>query len=345
MDRRDHLLKYVSKQSLGIEVGPWISPIAPKREGYNCLVLDVFDTYNLKKKAADDPNIADRLEDIEEVDLIGSAVDIDQIVAARYTLPSFDYVISSHNFEHLANPIKFLQGCAKVLKPGGVVSMAIPDHRTCFDFFRPLTMLTDWLAAYVEDRKRPTPLQNFHHAAFFANFDDGNYRGTSFFRFYPVEHVGGPANLQDVFQELMGRLGRPTDEYVDAHCSAFTPASFELLLLDCEYLGLLSFTVIEVADLGCEFHAHLRRSGDNAPMSAADHQAARDRLMHRMKDEEAEASVRYRAVAAEREALRVTADELRAVISQYRQSASWKATVPLRWIGSNVRQLIASIAR
>jgi hypothetical protein len=58
VDRRDHLLKYVSKQDFGIEVGPWMSPIAPKREGYNCLVLDVFDTPSLKKRAAADANIA-----------------------------------------------------------------------------------------------------------------------------------------------------------------------------------------------------------------------------------------------------------------------------------------------
>ena len=318
-----------------------MSPIAPKREGYNCLVLDVYDTPTLKERAAADVNIADRVEEIEDVDLIGSAVQIDRIVAGRYPLPSFDYVVSSHNFEHLSNPIKFLQGCSKILKPGGMVSMAVPDHRTCFDFFRPLTMLTDWLAAYIEDRERPTPFQNFHHAAYFASYDDGIRRDTSFFRFSPVEHVAGPPNLQDVFQDLMGRVTRKTEEYVDAHCSAFTPASIELLLLDCEYLGLLPFKVIEIADLGCEFHAHLRKSGDNAPMDAATHQAARDRLMHRMKDEEAEASGQYRAAVAERDELRVAATQLRKTIQHYQQSTSWKATVPLRWMATTARHLLA----
>ncbi len=318
-----------------------MSPIAPKRDGYNCLVLDVFDTLTLKERAAGDVNIAERAEEIEEVDLVGSAVQIDRIVAGRYPLSSFDYVVSSHNFEHLSNPIKFLQGCARILKTGGMVSMAIPDHRTCFDFFRPLTMLTDWLAAYIEDRERPTPFQNFHHAAYFASYDDGIRRDTSFFRFSPVECVGGPPNLREVFQELIGRVAQKTEEYVDAHCSAFTPASIELLLLDCEYLGLLPFKVVEVADLGCEFHAHLRKSDDNAPMDPVTHQAARDRLMHRMKNEEAEASGQYRAAVAERDELRVLSAQLRAAIQHYEQSTSWKATGPLRWMASTARHLLA----
>jgi hypothetical protein len=50
-----------------------------------------------------------------------------------------------------------------------------------------------------------------------------------------------------------------TAAYRDAHCSAFTPASFELLLADLRYLGLTRFEVMEISGPnGCEFYVHLR---------------------------------------------------------------------------------------
>jgi hypothetical protein len=49
VDRRDAILKYTTKEQRGIEIGPWFNPIASKREGYRCLVLDVFDSGNAQK--------------------------------------------------------------------------------------------------------------------------------------------------------------------------------------------------------------------------------------------------------------------------------------------------------
>ena len=43
--------------------------------------------------------------------------------------------------------------------------MAVPDRRATFDFFRPHTVAGDWLAAYLDDRARPTFQQSFDAAA------------------------------------------------------------------------------------------------------------------------------------------------------------------------------------
>ncbi|VVM08465.1 hypothetical protein MAMC_02180 [Methylacidimicrobium cyclopophantes] len=124
MSRRAEFSRYIPHPKepgiLAIEIGPWFAPIFPKKEGYPCLVLDLYDRKTLQERAERDPYIPrERIPDIEEVDLVGSASEIAEIVAAHYPLSSFAYIISSHNFEHLPNPIRFLQGCAKVLKPGG----------------------------------------------------------------------------------------------------------------------------------------------------------------------------------------------------------------------------------
>ena len=73
MDRQDAILKYTTKEQRGIEIGPWFNPIAPKREGYRCLSLDVFDLETLRKRAVEDPNIAAEsipmIEDVDRSDL------------------------------------------------------------------------------------------------------------------------------------------------------------------------------------------------------------------------------------------------------------------------------------
>src|SRR4030095_2803129 len=116
VERRTEILKNITKTQKGIEVGPWFSPLAPKQKGYNCLSLDVFDTETLKEKAKTDPLVADnKIPLIEPVDLIGTATAIDRIVEERGELGTFDYIISSHNFEHSPNPITFLNSSARGL--------------------------------------------------------------------------------------------------------------------------------------------------------------------------------------------------------------------------------------
>ena len=150
MDRREQIAKHISREMRGIEIAPWHSPIVPKREGYNCVTLDFFDTATLHQRAKDDPQVNDTLlERIEDVDIVGSAVDIKSLVEARGELGAFDYIISSHNFEHLPNPVKFLQGCSEVLKPDGMLSMAVPDKRGCFDYFKPYSTTADFVEAYL----------------------------------------------------------------------------------------------------------------------------------------------------------------------------------------------------
>src|SRR5215468_6748097 len=167
MDRRAELLRFIKPEHVGIEIGPWHSPLAPKRDGYKSISLDVFDTATLRRRAVEDPHLDEaHVARIEEVDVIGAAQEIAELAAAKLG-PDFacDYVLSSHNLEHIPDPIRFLQGCERILRRNGVVSLAIPDHRCCFDYFRAPSTTTDWLSAYFEKRTRPTSAQWFHQNA------------------------------------------------------------------------------------------------------------------------------------------------------------------------------------
>jgi SAM-dependent methyltransferase len=147
MDRRQSILKYATKEQRGIEIGPWFNPIAPKREGYRCSALDVFDTEALRKRPADDPNIPAASVAMMEV---GASTHIGDGPSA-WEASAFDYVVSCHNFEHLPNPIRFLQGCVEALRPGVMLSMAIPDRHTCFACFR---SLVDFPTGYTRRRRQ-----------------------------------------------------------------------------------------------------------------------------------------------------------------------------------------------
>jgi SAM-dependent methyltransferase len=44
---------------------------------------------------------------------------------------SLDYIVQRHNLEHYQDPIKALQEWHRLLKPGGILGMVVPDDRHC----------------------------------------------------------------------------------------------------------------------------------------------------------------------------------------------------------------------
>lgn len=68
---------------------------------------------------------------------------------------SYEFVLSSHSLEHIANPLKALTEWIRVLKPGGLVLLIVPNKNYCFDHRRPTTtfshLLEDYQANIGED--------------------------------------------------------------------------------------------------------------------------------------------------------------------------------------------------
>ena len=324
INRRDRILQFITKEHVGIEVGPWFAPIAPKKEGYKCWGLDLFDAETLRRKAETDPNIPkEGIPEIQEVDLIGSASAIADLVAAKGALGTIDYIISSHNLEHLPDPIRFLQGCEKALKRGGILSMAIPDRRFCFDYFRPHTTLSHWLQAYFESRVRPTLAQVFEQNSLLAWIDRDGKRVISWSVFDDPYLVASCCTLQEAFESWKACLAAPDPEYRDVHCWAFTPASFEVLIRDLQFLGLVNFDILDVSrPIGNEFVAHLRKrnGGIEGTMDRERFFETRKNLLHRVNDEAAFNSQRY-------------FPRTMILLNTFR------LTVPLRLIGRTLRKL------
>ena len=63
---------------------------------------------------------------------------------------SQDFAIANHFLEHCQNPFQTLQNFFRVLRPRGVIFMAVPDKRYSFDAARPCTTIEHLTRDYVE---------------------------------------------------------------------------------------------------------------------------------------------------------------------------------------------------
>jgi SAM-dependent methyltransferase len=318
MDRLATLREGIGKHHEVLEIGPYFNPIAPRREGYRVTTIDVFDAEELRRRAVADPNLGPSYVDrIEAVDLIGSACDLADLTVARYGPDRrFDWILSSHNFEHLPDPIRFLRQCASVLGPLGTLRMAVPDKRFCFDHFRQVSDVSEWLQAYHERRTKPTVYQVFREEAYRSTAgEDGRWTPTR--------------QTLAFYRAWFGPNGQVPDAYMDTHCWAFTPASFELLLHDLQAFGLVPLQIDCISEpKGLEFFVDVRQAVANETFSEDDYFSRRESLLRRCLEAESPCHAVRPAVAPRprgipgkviREAVRV-ARQVAALGARLRQS-------------------------
>ncbi len=265
MNRTQELLRFVRKDQVGLEIAPYFNPLTPKAQGFRCESVDVFDTDRLRQNAAADPalNAAD-VARIEDVDHVFDACQLGDLRNHSPHFGAYAFVVSSHNFEHLPNPIKFLQGAYDALAPGGMLSMAIPDYRACFDYFRFPTRLNDWLRAFHEDHRAPTPYTHFDVQLNGARILDKRQHQKSAFalgleRRVTLVAAGSPEAAYQSFLD-------PSPTYQDTHCQVLCPETFHLLIADAIALGLVQFEIWSISHTNTyEFYVHLRKPLTLAP--------------------------------------------------------------------------------
>lgn len=284
MDRSLEILKHARLSEPGIEIAPYFRPLVRKRDGHPVLYVDVFDATRLRELALTDPNIDGTwIDQIDEVDVVGDASNIGDAIAALGREGQFQYVVSSHNFEHLPNPIRFLQGCERALRPGGVLSMAVPDGRACFDHFRMPTRLSDWLSAYHRNISQPSAETIFDSEANLSGYIvEGTSRVGCDIRYDDPGQFVPRQTLKSAYAEYLQQL-QTVKPYIDAHCTVTFGAALENMLWDLRYLGLLNFDIVEVsATQGLEFFVHLRKPVAAVALDEDAFFAARAQRLHRI---------------------------------------------------------------
>jgi SAM-dependent methyltransferase len=123
----------------GIEIGARHQPF-PLPEAATAKYVD-------RMTAAD---LRSQYKELATVPLIDTDIIDDGETLATITDATQDFVVANHFIEHCQNPIRTFQNLCRVLKPGGVLFMAVPDKRFTFDIDRPPTSVEHLLRDYRE---------------------------------------------------------------------------------------------------------------------------------------------------------------------------------------------------
>lgn len=282
MSRTDKILSKVPRHGLGIEIGPGYNPLVPKSEGWNTLVVDHASQAELiekYRKIGVDPSR------IQETDIIWHGGPLHEALPAEKH-GTFDYCVASHVIEHIPNPIAFLLSLSTLLKKGGVIALAIPDKRYCFDFFQPITCTADILTAFHRDARVHSPRAIFQHRAYTVRGRNGKTTWSAQLGPGPLEFFA--PDLGQVYSGFIKAMEAQELPYEDCHAWHFTPSSFRLIHLELSQLGLLPLSLVEhhPSD-GCEFFVTLGNTPPS-PLTLEEFRAARLALLQEIVREQAQ---------------------------------------------------------
>jgi SAM-dependent methyltransferase len=141
----------VNLDGIGLEVGPSYNPIVSKAWTHRIETLDYVDAAGLREKYKDDPSVD--ISRIEPVDFVSDGRPMVEIIGKR---GCYDYILASHVIEHTPDMLGFLKDCEALLKPTGILVLAVPDKRRCFDVFQPLSSTGQVLQAHAQGLRRPS---------------------------------------------------------------------------------------------------------------------------------------------------------------------------------------------
>ena len=236
-----------------IEIGAGYNPIAPKSKGWQTHVVDHASRNDLQVKYS---TAGVDTQMIEEVDTIWRSGPLHESVPPAL-LGKIDSIIASHVLEHIPDLIGFFQSASRLVAPGGSLRLALPDRRYCFDCFKPWTTTGDLLDAQYRGLTRHSLKTAFDHVAYSAAVDGKPAWGP---HAISVPVLTSPFQL--AAQTVTSFRDSVDQPYQDYHCWQFSPAGFELAILE---LGELQLTDWRVEKLegpeNFEFFAVLRKGG------------------------------------------------------------------------------------
>jgi len=252
VDRSAKILAEIPRGSKVIELGPSYAPIAPKSDGWDSLIVDhgSRETLVAKYRSVDTVDVSR----IEDVDVVWRGGPLDQAIPAT-SRGSYDAFIASHVVEHIPDPVGLLESLAVLLKPTGVVSLVVPDKRFCFDFFKPISTTGELLLAHEQRASRHARSALFNEVAYGVT-----NAGSICWGRRPATELAFFRSLYEAKRQL-DEYGTSEDgPYVDCHAWFFTPASFQLAMLELAALEVIDFTVNTLFPTeDCEFYVTLRR--------------------------------------------------------------------------------------
>ena len=246
--------------SRGIEIGPWFNPVAPRKHGWNTIIVDYTDADSLRENARKHTGTVhqDMIENIEDVDIVWPGGSLKNLLNEK-DVKNLDYFVSSHNIEHSVDIIDHLQAAEASLADRGIVSLAVPDMRYTFDIFRNPTTIAEALRVHRYGLQIHEP-EYFLDQQLNSILNQGNPCWTTRTALQDLTFTVDPSATWNDYSRMLKEA-----DYQDCHRWCFVPASFELLLYDLRWMGLANLRITsmrsaETGILGSEFIVQLKKA-------------------------------------------------------------------------------------
>jgi predicted SAM-dependent methyltransferase len=136
-NRREIARRYLRGE--GIEIGALHNPL----EVPNFVGVRYVDHLSVDELRKHYPELAN--EPLVDVDVVDDGERLSKIADATQ-----DFVIANHFLEHCEDPLGALGNMMRVLRPGGLLYLAVPDKRYTFDADRPVTSIDHLLRDHRE---------------------------------------------------------------------------------------------------------------------------------------------------------------------------------------------------
>jgi SAM-dependent methyltransferase len=254
--RTDLLRSMLPLSGRGLEIGPGYNPLLPKGEGFRIETADYTDAEGLRAKYRGNPHV--NLSRIEPVDhVLQEGRPLAEVVGRP---GAFDFIIASHVIEHTPDILGFLVSCETLLTPRGVLLLAVPDKRHCFDVLLPLASTGMVLQAHLDRRTRPAPGSVFDDVAYSAVRDGAI--GWALGDARPLRFFSSLQAATEVYDSA--RFAR---QYHDVHVWRFVPSSFRLIVNDLFATGKLRLREDRFHDsVGNEFYMTMSVAAAGCPV-------------------------------------------------------------------------------
>lgn len=182
---------------VGIDIGALHRPMV-KHDDMQVVYVDKLPVSELRK----------HYPELKDFNLVEPDVISDAETLSNFIDGSLSFVIASHVIEHMRNPILAIKNWLRVLKPGGLLYLVVPDYRKIFDKHRELTTLSHVIADYELGNRNAQDIEHYYEYATLVN----------------KKFFGRDIDEQEEAIKLM-------EQDYSIHFHTFTPESFKNVLL------------------------------------------------------------------------------------------------------------------
>lgn len=265
-NRQKSITKNVDLAGCGLEIAPLFRPVVSK-DDYNVYYTDYTSTEVLREKNATNITAHSGVHPgIQTLDFVWSPGS--KLAESVPLGVEFDYAVASHVIEHVPNMVGWLNEILSVLKVGGKLALVIPNKAACFDYYRQETPVAEFVEAWICNASKPSPKQIFDCLSL-AVVDTDPPGTRSFDLNLPLSEAKRIYTLDQALSYAINSYS--TNEYLDVHCSAFTPDSFVNVVTTLVDLGLLNVSLsatdqgepsVDGATISGEFMVTLTKLGE-----------------------------------------------------------------------------------